>query len=163
MGEITVAHDISHGLKANHQITTDGLRRRHTHERIPVRLIGSVNSLGIDATVAAWTDSQDWLDGLLQHLKEMRDHAATTLRREIPGIRFHVPEATYLLWLDCSDLGIEGSAFDFFLENARIGFSPGENFDPDCEKFVRMNFATSRPILDEMLSRMISAIRSNHR
>ncbi|MEQ1406875.1 PatB family C-S lyase [Neorhizobium sp. Rsf11] len=141
---------------------TEELMQRF-HKRIPVRLIGSVNSIGIDATVAAWTEAQPWLDEVLNHLKEMRDHVVATLRREIPGIRFQVPDATYLIWLDCSDLGIEGSAFDFFLERARIGFSPGEAFHPECEKFVRMNFATSKPILDEMLDRMITAVRSNRR
>lgn len=141
---------------------TEELMQRF-HKRIPVRLIGSVNSIGIDATVAAWTEAQPWLDEVLNHLKEMRDHVVATLRREIPGIRFQVPDATYLIWLDCSYLGIEGSAFDFFLERARIGFSPGEAFHPECEKFVRMNFATSKPILDEMLDRMITAVRSNRR
>lgn len=133
------------------------------HKRIPPKLVGSVNSIGIDATVAAWTEGQPWLDAVLAHLQAMRDHVVETLRRDIPGIRFRVPDATYLIWLDCTDLGIEGSAFDFFLERARIGFSPGDGFHPECENFVRMNFATSKPILDEMLERMIKAARSNVR
>jgi cystathionine beta-lyase len=133
------------------------------HARIPPRLTGSVNSIGVDATVAAWTESQPWLDAVLAHLFAMRNHAAAVLKREIPNIGFRLPESTYLMWLDCTDLGIEGSAFDFFLEHARIGFSPGEGFHPRAEKFVRMNFATSEVILDEMLERMITAIRSNIR
>lgn len=129
-------------------------------ERVPARLTGSVNSIGIDATVAAWTEAQPWLDEVIKHLQEMRDHVATTLKREIPEIRFQVPEATYLIWLDCSDLHIDGSAFDFFLEHARVGFSRGESFHPECHKFVRMNFATSKEILDELLDRMIAGVRS---
>lgn len=141
---------------------TDELMQRF-HKRVPQRMLGSVNSIGIDATVAAWTEAQPWLDDVLAHLAAMRDYLVLTLRKELPALRFHVPEATYLLWLDCTQLGLEGSAFDFFLEHARIGFSPGEGFHPEAEKFVRMNFATSRPILDEMLDRMITAARSNHR
>jgi cystathionine beta-lyase len=136
---------------------------RGFHARIPVRLTGSVNNIGIDATVAAWTKAQPWLNSMLEHLRAMRKHATETLRREIPEIRFHVPEATYLLWMDCTGLHLEGSAFNFFLEHARIGFSPGEAFHPNAMKFVRMNFATSKPILDEMLDRMITAVRAHRR
>ncbi|MFP8780108.1 MalY/PatB family protein [Hydrogenophaga sp. RWCD_12] len=127
--------------------------------RIPLRLIGSVNSMGIDATVAAWTHGQPWLDSVKRHLLEMRRYVTDTLRQELPCIRFHLPEATYLLWMDCSALGFEGSASEFFLERARVAFSPGEAFHPAASKCVRMNFATSRPIVDEMLDRMILAGR----
>lgn len=138
---------------------TEALMQRF-HKRIPPRLTGSVNSIGIDATVAAWAKGQPWLNSVLDYLLFMRNYVTETLRREIPGIRFHVPEATYLLWLDCTDLGLEGSAFNFFLEHARIGFTSGETFHPNAMKFVRLNFATSKLIIDEMLDRMITAVRS---
>ena len=85
------------------------------------------------------------------------------LGAEAPAIRLHAPAATYLAWLDCSKLGLSTSAFQFFLDKARIGFSAGETFDPDCAQFVRLNFATSMPILDEILDRMITAMRQNDR
>lgn len=141
---------------------TEALMQRY-HARFPARLTGSVNNLGIDATVAAWTLGQPWLDSVLAHLLAMRNHVTETLRREIPAIRFHVPEATYLLWMDCTDLDLEGSAFNFFLEYARIGFGVGEAFHPKAIKFVRMNFATSKPIIDEILERLITAVRSHRR
>ncbi|MBN8294812.1 aminotransferase class I/II-fold pyridoxal phosphate-dependent enzyme [Rhodobacter sp. NTK016B] len=131
--------------------------------RFPSRVIGSVNTLGIDATVAAWDLGDDWLSGLLDHLQAMRDHMAARIRAEMPAIRFRAPESTYLCWLDCNDLGIEGSAFDFFHDEARIAFSPGENFRPDAAKMVRLNFATSKEILDEVLDRMVAALRRNAR
>ncbi|AJE46718.1 MalY/PatB family protein [Celeribacter indicus] len=131
--------------------------------RIPLRLTGSVNSLGIDATVAAWTQGQPWLDAVLAHLRTARDHLCGRLASELPGLRFHPPEATYLLWMDCSDLGIQGSAGDFFLDRAGVGFSRGEDFLPGAESRVRCNFATSLPILDEIVDRMVAALRSNAR
>lgn len=130
------------------------------HARIPLRLTGSVSSFGIDATVAAWTKGQPWLQAVLKHLRAMRDHVAHTLHHEIPEIHFRLPQATYLLWMDCTNLGLEGSAFDFFFEHARIGFSPGQAFHPAAAKFVRMNFAASRSIVDEVLDRMVTAVRA---
>lgn len=129
----------------------------------PARLLGSVNAIGVDATVAAWEHGDDWLAGLLQHLEAMRDHAAARLAADLPMIGFALPEATYLCWLDCSALGLEGSAFQFFHDEARIAFSPGENFLPGHANAVRLNFATSQKILDEVLDRMVNAIRRNRR
>ena len=141
---------------------TEDLRNRF-HKRIPSKLTGSANIAGADATVAAWSECQPWLDAVMQHLLTARNRVRDVLAAEAPEIRFHAPEGTYLAWLDCSKLGLSTSAFQFFLDHARIGFSAGETFDPDCTQFVRLNFATSMPILDDILARMIGATRQNNR
>ncbi len=141
---------------------TEGLRDRF-HKRIPLKLTGGGNVVGVDATVAAWTECQPWLDAVMEHLLKARNRIVDVLTAEVPEIRFHAPEATYLAWLDCRKLGLSTSAFQFFLNKARIGFSAGETFDPDCAQFVRFNFATSMPILDEILDRIVSATRQNNR
>jgi cystathionine beta-lyase len=128
------------------------------HRRIPPRLTGSISIIGIDATVAAWTECQGWLDAVMRHMLKARNHVAEVLAAETPDVNFRVPEATYLAWLDCSKVGLPASAFQFFLDNARIGFSAGESFDPNCPQFVRFNFATSMPILDQILERFIDAV-----
>ncbi|MEW6706197.1 MAG: aminotransferase class I/II-fold pyridoxal phosphate-dependent enzyme [Pseudomonadota bacterium] len=136
---------------------TKALLRRF-HACAPARVTGGVNELGIGATLAAWTTGQAWLDALRAHLMAMRTHVADTLRRELPALRFHEPQATPLAWLDCTGLALEGSAAEFFLQRARVAFGPGEAFHPRAQKFVRMNFAVPKPTLDEMLDRMITAV-----
>jgi cystathionine beta-lyase len=137
--------------------------RNRFHKRIPAKLTGSGNTVGIDATVAAWNGCQPWLDAVMEHLLAARNRIKQVLAAEAPEIRFHAPEATYLAWLDCRQLKLSTSAFQFFLDKARIGFSAGETFDPTCPQFIRFNFATSMPILDEILDRMIVALRQNDR
>jgi cysteine-S-conjugate beta-lyase len=141
---------------------SEDLRERF-HKRIPPKLTGSANIVGVDATVAAWRECQPWLDAVMEHLLKARSRVKEVLAAEVPQIRFHAPEATYLAWLDCSKLGLATSAFQFFLDHARIGFSAGETFDPDCAQFIRFNFATSMPILDEILDRFVTATRKNER
>jgi cystathionine beta-lyase len=133
------------------------------HRRIPSKLTGSGNIIGVDATVAAWTECQPWLDAVMGHLFKARERVMEVLAAEAPEILFHSPEATYLGWLDCAKLRLSTSAFQFFLDNARVGLSAGETFDPTCAQFVRLNFATSMPILNEILDRMITATRQNDR
>lgn len=141
---------------------TPALQQRF-HARLPARLTGAVNNLGIDATVAAWNDGQPWLDAVLAHLLAMRDYAAQILRRELPAIRFHVPQGTYLLWLDCGALELDQPAADFFLQHARVALSPGEVFDAGAAHCARLNFATSQPLLAEILDRMAMAVRAHQR
>jgi cystathionine beta-lyase len=132
-------------------------------QRIPARLTGAANIIGVDATAAAWRECQPWLDAVMAHLLKARDRVVQVLATEAPEIRLHAPEATYLAWLDCTRLQLSTSAFQFFHDHARLGLSAGETFDPACTQFVRLNFATSMPILDRILDRMITAIRRNHR
>ena len=141
---------------------TEELAARY-HKRIPLRLTGQCSVAGIDATVAAWDDGQPWLDAVMEHLRRARDRAVNTFSAELPAIKLYAPEATYLLWLDCSDLGLSLSAFEFFLGNARVGLSEGERFEPALTQFVRLNFATSFPILEQILERMVTAVRRNQR
>jgi cysteine-S-conjugate beta-lyase len=133
--------------------------RGRFHKRIPYKLLGQCNIIGVDATVAAWTESQAWLDAVMAHLAKARELVRQVLAAEAPAVHFHAPEATYLAWLDCSRVKQSSTAFQFFLDHARIGFSAGESFDPDCAQFVRFNFATSMPILEEILDRFVSAIK----
>ena len=129
--------------------------------RILPRLLSQPGVAGVDATIAAWDEGQPWLDAVLPHLDKARHHVIDVLAAEIPEIRCHLPEATYLAWLDCRALALQvPSAFEFFLDKAKIGFSAGETFEPTATQFVRMNFATSRTILDEILARVIKAVRS---
>jgi cysteine-S-conjugate beta-lyase len=134
------------------------------HARFPARVLGTPGVMGIDATVAAWTHGQPWLDAVLERLDANRRRIAAFLAEQIPAIRAHMPEATYLGWLDCSRLGLPGSAFGFFQDRARVSFSAGETFDPEHGRdFVRFNFATSGTILEHILGRMEDAVRSNAR
>jgi cystathionine beta-lyase len=132
-------------------------------KRIPGHLMGSVSIFGLDATVAAWRHGQPWLDDVKTHLTAMRDRLDSRMAAELPGIRWHAPEATYLGWLDCSRLGLGTTAFNFFHDHAKVALSPGENFLNSAGDHVRINFATSARILDEIITRMAEAVRRNAR
>lgn len=127
---------------------------------VPNRLLGHPSSFGVDATLAAWRHGQPWLDQVMRALRANRDRLTSWLADEAPLVRYHAPEATYLAWLDCRQLELPGpTAFEFFLQEARVALSPGELFTAGGEPCVRLNFATSPEILDEILERMSGAIQ----
>jgi len=126
--------------------------------RIPRHIRGGLGSLGLVATEIAWTRCQPWQDALLRYLEENRERVAAFVRERMPEVQMCLPEATYLAWLDCRGLQLPGDPQRFFLSKARVALSAGPRFGPGGEGFARLNFATSRAILNQILERMAGAL-----
>jgi len=137
-----------------------GALRDRFVKAIPDHLLGSPSRFGVAATIAAWTDSEGWLEEMLGYLaanrETVRAWAAAT-----PGTGYHAPEATFLAWLDCRELALSPSPYEFFLESAKVGLADGADFGPPGTGHVRLNFGTSAEILDEILSRMSLALEAH--
>jgi cystathionine beta-lyase len=118
-----------------------------------------VSVLGFVAAQAAYQHGQDWLDQVLHKLESNRHLVREFAQSHLPGVRVIPSEATYLAWLDCRQAGIPGNAFQFFLQEARVGLSDGADYGRGGEGFVRLNFATQRPVLEEALNRMRAALQ----
>ena len=131
---------------------------RERFEKLPAHTRGGTNTLAIAAVQAAWQAGQPWLDEVIAYLRANRDHVAAHCRAHWPAVRHFPPEATYLAWLDMRALGLPGNPQAFLLEQARVALSDGRAFGAAGEGFVRLNFATSRAILDAVLARMDEAL-----
>jgi cysteine-S-conjugate beta-lyase len=133
--------------------------RERFRKVLPDYVLGSSSVVGIDATVAAWYHGQPWLDAVLRKLEENRDYVTQFVRDQMPGVKHHPPEGTYLSWLNCGALGLPAdSPYDFFLNEAKVGLNEGASFGPLGKECVRLNFATSREVLEQVLGRMADAI-----
>jgi cystathionine beta-lyase len=121
-------------------------------------LLPHVNVLGYVAALAAYRDSQDWLDELLVYLEENRDYVLEYVAAHMPDIRCYRPEGTFLAWLDCREAGIPGSPSQFFLDRAGVALNDGATFGPGGEGFVRLNFGCPRETLTQALDRMSTAL-----
>jgi cystathionine beta-lyase len=126
-------------------------------ETLPPGLRGTPSVLGLRATAAAWREGGAWLAAVLEQLAANRQTVARFVRARLPGVRHRAPEGTYLAWLDCAGLGLPQPAAAFFLARARVALSDGAEFGgpPSC---VRLNFATTPALLDELLERMARAV-----
>jgi len=121
-----------------------------------------VSSPGLAAAQVAFSGVCDeWLAALCAYLRANRDVAVDFIRNEMPGIRTTVPEATYLAWLDCSELvhsgKISSTPQEFFLNSAKVALNEGRDFGTGGEGFIRLNFGCPRATLVEALARMKSA------
>lgn len=125
---------------------------------LPRHARGGIGLLGLYCSNAAWRFGQPWLETVRPYLEANRDFVQETLAKRIPEIRILPAEATYLAWLDTSALEIAGSPAAHFLREGRVALSDGRAFGEGFERYVRLNFATSRPILTEVIERMTSAL-----
>ena len=119
------------------------------------------NALGIVACEAAYRAGEDWLDQLRAYLLKNLNFLRNFLQEKIPQIHLVEPEGTYLVWLDCSELGITGKELDqFIVDKAGLWLDGGSMFGPDGAAFQRVNIACPRATLQLALDKLKTAVDS---
>jgi len=117
---------------------------------------------GVQATTAAYRHGGPWLDEVVGYLDGSRRLLAELLAEHLPGVRYEPPEGTYLAWLDCRDLlaamgPSAASPAEFFLAKAQVVLTDGAACGDIGAGHARLNFATPRPILTEIVLRLAAA------
>ncbi|HUY53840.1 MAG TPA: aminotransferase class I/II-fold pyridoxal phosphate-dependent enzyme [Candidatus Nanopelagicaceae bacterium] len=135
---------------------SDSLRDRF--ERFPAHARGSVSVLGMVAALAAWEGAGAWLEAALRALSSNRDFLVAYLAQHLPRVAIRPPEATYLAWLDLRPLGLGDDPAGWLKEHAKVALSPGADFGASGSGHSRLNFGTTRPVLEEMLARIAAAL-----
>jgi len=131
-----------------------GIERFDTMLRsYPKHWFGSPNMFGVEAAVAAWTESDDWLAAVMGVLDENRHRLSELLDQYLPGALYRAPDATYLAWIDCSILGEGDAPFELF-QSRGVELSPGTQFGAGGSGHVRLNFATSPSVLEQVVATM---------
>jgi cystathionine beta-lyase len=134
--------------------------KRKLDARIAASGLGSYAAFGMIATEAAWRTGEAWLDQLLPYLAGNRDLLDSRIEAAAPGARSMRLDATYLAWVNFSGTGLTADDVAKRVSGqARIFASPGPQFGPGGETWLRFNFATPRPILGEALDRLDDAFR----
>jgi cystathionine beta-lyase len=122
-------------------------------------IVPEVNALGYVACEAAYSQGEPWRHALLGYLRGNRDFLADQIARGLPGVRIEAPiEATYLAWLNVSELGLAKPVKHF--ESHGVGLSDGAAFGASAGSHVRINFGCPRSTLAEGLTRMAAAVRA---
>jgi cystathionine beta-lyase len=112
--------------------------------------------LGLHASVAAFTNGDDWLDGTIAAIEASKLLLGQLLEAELPDVGFRSPDATYLAWLDFRALGW-GDDPSIRALDARVALNPGPDFGAQGRGFARLNFACSPEVLTEAIRRLAAA------
>lgn len=119
-----------------------------------------VGTLGIIAAEAAYRDGISHLEEEVDYLRETRDWLVEELPKRIPGLITSRPDSTYLMWLDFRNTAIGDKEYPaaWLIQHARVAFNEGLTFGDIGAGQARLNFATSREILEEAIDRVATAI-----
>jgi cystathionine beta-lyase len=114
--------------------------------------------LGVIGHAAGYRAEPSWLDSVNANIADNRVLLAQLLAQRLPGIRYRVPEASYLAWLDMRGLGLGADPASVLLRRGRIALTSGLRFGPGGSGHARLNLACSESVLVEAVDRMADAV-----
>ena len=119
------------------------------------------NAFSLTAMETAFREGEDWLEQLLPYLSGNFDFVVDYCKTRIPRIKTFAPDATYLMWLDCRELGLSNQALhDFMIQKAHLGLNDGYHFGRSLEGFMRLNAACPRSVLQKAMEQLEAAVNA---
>lgn len=149
------------GLQASQLVFPNIEEKQTFFDYLSLMQIKRNSATSVVATEAAYTYGRQWLDELLVYLQGNIDFVDDFFKTHIPQIKFNIPDATYMLWLDCRALGMsEAELIDLFVNQAHVVMNVGSSFGSGGTGFFRMNVATSRHTLERALKQIQVALEN---
>jgi len=146
------------GLASSLVIIPDKTKFARYERALNVGHLGMGNIFGSVALEAAYTSGDEWLDQLLDYLWENYLFLEDFIRENLPKVKVMKPEATYLIWLDFREYGMnDEELMKFTVEKAKVGLNNGGRFGTGGDGWLRLNIGCPRSVLGEGLRRLKSA------
>lgn len=149
------------GLQIANIVAFDNDMRRRIDKAININEVCDVNPFGVAATIAAYNEGEEWLNQLVDYLHGNYEAMAEFCCRELPEFPIARLEGTYLVWMDCSSLGMPSDALEHaLLDNARLWLNAGTMYGAEGEGYMRWNIACPRSVMLDGLNRFLNFVRN---
>lgn len=113
------------------------------------------------ATQAAYQHGEEWLVQAKEYIWGNIQFVDNYLKENIPQIKAMIPDASYLIWLDCRDLNLSQLQLeDLFVNKAKLALNTGTMFGKGGEGFMRLNVGSPRSILAKALAQLKDAVNN---
>jgi cystathionine beta-lyase len=148
------------GIVSSYAVISNKEIRDKYHSFIKKRGLDEGNLFAYTATVSAYNECDDWLDEMLKYVQSNVDFVDSYLKSNIPEIKAILPEASFLIWLDCRSLNLsQNELVKLFVEKAGLALNDGSIFGPGGEGFMRLNVGSPKSILEKALSNLKNTCR----
>jgi len=139
-------------------IITESIKLKEKINAMPPAVTWRASLFGAAASTSAYSDSEEWLDGVLITLDENRNLVKKLIDTKIPTIKYRIPDFGYLAWFDVSSLGLGSDPAAQILERSKLALNAGVLYGPKHSNFVRFNFGTSEEIINQAFERLIKVL-----
>ena len=113
------------------------------------------------AAQAAYENGTEWLTEMIRYIQGNVNYIVEFLEKNVPQIKPMIPQASFLIWLDCAGLEMNSHQLqEFMVKEARLGLNKGTTFGPGGEQHLRLNIGCSREVLKQAMEQLKSAINS---
>ena len=146
------------GVAASHTVIyNDGLRSRF-ETYLEAGELNAGHVFAFPAVEAAYSNGTEWLDRCIEYIQGNIDYVDSFLKENTPKIKAVRPMASYLIWLDCRELGLNHEELNsFFADKAGLALNDGEMFGREGAGFMRMNVGTQRSVLERAMKQLAEA------
>lgn len=112
------------------------------------------------AAQAAYEKCGDWLSQVMTYIEDNTKFVDDYLQKNIPQIKVMIPQASFLIWLDCRELNLtQKDLVSLFVNDAKLALNDGAMFGQEGEGFMRLNIGTSRSVIAKALDNLRDALR----
>lgn len=134
------------------------LRAQFLTELKQKNALSSVSIFGMLAQIAAYNGSEDYVQQLTAYTKHNLETVASYLRQNLPEVKFSLPDATYLAWINVSGLNISSDTLQRQLVDVgHVGIMPGKTYGD--ARYLRMNIACPQEKLLDGLERLKKGVK----
>lgn len=149
------------GLQIANIVAFDNDLRSRIDKAININEVCDVNPFGVAATIAAYNEGEEWLNQLVDYLHGNYEAMVEFCQRELLEFPITRLEGTYLVWMDCSSLGMPSDALEHaLLDDARLWLNAGTMYGAEGEGYMRWNIACPRSVMLDGLNRFLNFVRS---
>ena len=146
------------GLTASHALVFNPKLRRKFHAFLESCEFDLGHVFAFLAVEAAYSNGTEWLDQCLAYIQGNIDYVDAFLQEHTPKIKVIRPQASFLVWLDCREMGLSQEALvDFFVDKAHLALNDGTAFGQEGTGFMRLNVASSRSVLEQAMKQLAEA------
>ena len=153
------------GLQIANIVCVDPDLKRRINRAININEVCDVNPFGVVATIAAYNESEEWVDELMRYIHENNQMLTRRVEEEGRGLMHCMPlEGTYLAWVDCSPLckklNVNCEQFEeLLIKEAKVFLNAGTMYGLGGEGFIRINMACPKSTLSEALDRFFKFVK----
>ena len=149
------------GLVSSSYIIPNGEIRKKFSDFMNNSELANGNIFAYVAAQAAYENGTEWLTEMIRYIQGNVNYIVEFLEKNVPQIKPMIPQASFLIWLDCAGLEMNSHQLqDFMVKEARLGLNKGTTFGPGGEQHLRLNIGCSREVLKQAMEQLKSAINS---